>query len=365
MRLPLLLLCPALLAAQEVGGAAQPFAEEATPWWRPSGLLRLERERFDLEPGRPDFDRSRARLHLRWEGGGDHLRWRLGSLHGLSDERNDQDLPRFENLRSNGSSLDLASLQAHAWSEAYGGTLEAGLMENPLLASEALWDPQLRILGAGGRAAWRSEQVEELGLRAVGGKVRLLQGGRVDLQAAQAVLRADLGPFQGTLHAGGWWMKTRPEDAPAFRRQNPVSLQPAYGGAVGLDPAYPEPRFTFRVLGLAIAWPGPLPVELRAQRQVRSEDGARGEELQVWIGSPRRVWWPQAAWIHQRLDPNGALGSVNGDQWWFHSNADGNLFLLALNLPGRMRLEVRHLDQVRRGAAASTLRNSLALTWRF
>lgn len=363
----LLPFCTCTLLAQAGGEEDRPFVEETPRWWMPAGLLRLERERFDLEPGKPDFERTRARLHLRWEGGGDHLRWLLGSLHGLSNERNAEDLPRFENLRSNGSSLDLASLQLRGLGDSMGGDVQAGLLENPLLASEALWDPNLRVIGGGGRVFWRGESVEELGLRAVSGQVRLLAGGRVELAAAQAVFRFDTGPFQWTLHGGDWRMTARQEDAAAFHRQNPtgaVTAYTGYGGASTLM-GYPDPQFTYRVIGFGLAWQGLIPIEVRGQRQMRTQDGDRGEELQVWIGSPRRTWWPQAGWIRQRLDPDGALGAVNGDQWWFHSNADGNLFVLALNLPWRLRLEARHLDQVRRGSAFTTTRDTLALTLRF
>ncbi len=360
----LLLLCGGLLAAQE----AAPFAEEGSRWWMPTGLLRAETEHFDLGPGKEPIHRQRARLHLRWEIGEGPFQLLLGSVHSLSSTSNQKDIPWFENLRSNGSGLDLAAVKVQGFREGGGGELSGGLIENPLIVGESLWDPQLRVIGGSGRLLWRNESVEELGLRAVAGDVRLIDGGRVKLSAGQAVFRLNTGAVRWTAHAGEWRLEPRQEDAWKFLRQNPgtsITTYGVYGSSSTTVAAYPSTSFDFRVWGFGLDSQGPLPFEIKAQRHTHTHLSDRGEELQVWIGSPRRAWWPQAGWIRQRLDDTGALASVNGDQWWFHANADGNLYVLALNLPRRWRLEGRHMDQVRRGTTTKITRESLALIARF
>jgi hypothetical protein len=368
MKLWPLLLCGGLLAAQEAPAQAAPFSEEGTAWWLPSGILRAETERFDLGPGKEPIHRQRAQLHLRWELGQGPFQLLLGSAHSMSSTSNQKDIPWFENMRSNGSSLDLAAIKLQGLREAGGGELSAGLVENPLWVGESLWDPQLRVLGGSGRLFWRNESIEELGLRAIAGDVRLIEGGRVKLAAGQMIFRLNTGAVRWTLHAGEWRLEPRQEDASKFLRQNPGSYTTAYGsyGASSTTTLmYPDPSFHYRLWGLGADSQGPFPFEIKAQRQLRTGSSDRGEELQIWLGSPRRAWWPQAGWIRQRLDDAGALASVNGDQWWFHANADGNLYVLALNLPHRWRLEGRHMDQVRRGATTHVIRESLALIARF
>lgn len=349
---PLLLLgLGTVLAAQEA-----PFEEVAPSPWIPAWEARVSREHTDLRPPKGDFWRTRGLLRLRWTWGEDGpLRLQLGTAHAAGTDRNAENLPWFDNTRSNGSWLDVAALRYQALGPAWGLRVEGGVMENPLLLSEAAWDPALRVTGGTIQIFWRGEgRVEEVGLRAVGGQVRLLAGGRVDLQGAQAVLRLATGPLTWTAFAGPLRFEARQEDAADFRRQNPA-------GPLG----YEDPLFRFTALGLGVAASGRLPVELKAQRLTHRPSGQRGEEFQAWVGSPRRAWWPQAGYVRQRLDPLGALASVNGDQWWFHANADGQRYVLALNLPRRLRLEASVVDQLRRGAALPIRRSILALRKQF
>lgn len=362
MRRAFLLLAAAGLWAQET-----PFSEDGQSWWKPTGSLRAEREDFRLKTKGFRWDRLRLRLKWDWELA-PSLHLQTGSFHSLSSAPNRKDLTHLENQRSNGSYLDLAALRWMPAGESLGGELSGGLVENPLLAGESLWDPNLRIWGGAGRMFWRSERVQELGLRAVAGNARLIQGGRVPLKAAQAVLRFDTGPLQWTFHGGYWRMEPRQKDAAGgFLRENPgrgITIPDPYGFPTA-STDYLTPLFQYRVAGLGLASQGPLPFEIKAQRQERTDGAGRGEELQVWIGSPRRPWWPQAAWIRQRLDAQGALASVNGDQWWFHAAADGSLYILALNLPKPWRLEARRLEQIKRGSGFTTTRNSVAVSVKF
>jgi len=351
MRLLPLLTLGAALAAQEV-----PFEEARPSPWLPAWEARISRESTDLVPPKGDFWRTRGLLRLRWTWGEEGpLRLQVGSAHAAGTDENYENLPWFDNTRSNGSWLDVAALRLQSLGEAWGLRVEGGLLENPLLLSEAAWDPALRVIGGGLQAFWRGDgAVEEVALRAVGGQVRLLEGGRVRLQGAQALVKVGTGPLTWTAFAGPLRFEARQEDAPAFRRQNPAGPE-----------GYGDPVFRFDAFGLGAALAGPLPLELRAQRLNHRPTGQRGEEFQAWVGSPRKVWWPQAGYVRQRLDAYGALASVNGDQWWFHANADGQRYVLALNLPQQLRLEASVVDQRRRDATQPVRRVILALRKHF
>ena len=361
-----LLLLGLPLAAQEY------FPEEKPDPWIPAWDVTAQAERQNLPPGRPDFDRSDLRLRLRWtfgdEGG---FQIKVGTASYLGSDGNAKNLLRQDNQPSNGSRLDLAELRFAHFAPSSGLELQGGLVDNPLLASETLWDPDLRILGGGGRVFLRSETVvEEAGLRGVAGEVRLLNGGRVRIRAGQAVLRLSLGPVTATLHGGLWDLQPRQEDAYLFLRQNggggygPTGYYGDYG-SYGNAGGYVDPHYRFEVYGAQLDWDAAVPVSVSAQRQKRQEDGDIGQDFQVWIGSPTRRWWPQAGFIHQIIDTDGALGSLNGDRWWFHSNAAGDRFVLALNLPQRWRVSVEYMDQTLTGGTYAYTRTDLILSKRF
>lgn len=251
------------------------------------------------------------------------------------------------------------------------GSRSRGLVDNPMLASETLWDPNLRILGGAGRAFFRTESVlEEAGLRGAAGEVRLLNGGRVRIRAGQAVAKLAFGPVTATFHGGLWDLQPRQEDAPDFLRQNggggwgPNGIYGDYGtyGNVG---GYVDPHYRFEVYGAQLDWDAAVPVSVSAQRQKRQEDGDIGQDVQVWIGSPTRRWWPQAGFIRQTLDTDGALGSLNGDRWWYHSNAVGDRFVLALNLPQRWRVSAEYMWQTQPDGTYRYTRADLVIKKRF
>ena len=344
------------------------FKPEENRWWMPTWSALVTTEHFHLgDDDPPDrFDRTRGLLRLRWAVGAedDPFRVEAGVVGYLGSDGNRNNLPRQDNERSNGGQLDVAALRLLALRPAGGLEVRAGLLENPLLSSESLWDKDLRVIGGGGRAFWRSEDgaVEEAGIRGVDGEVRLLEGGRVKIRAGQGVLRIATGPLTWTGHADVWRLEARPEDATSFLRSNPGP-----GGYVDPDggPAYEDTRFTFHVVGLGVTYEGELPFELKALRHDNQETPGRGEELQAWLGSPTQVWHWQAGYIRQRLDAAGALASVNGDQWWFHANADGERYALALNLPQRWRVQADYVQQRRRDSPGAVTRTGLSLMRRF
>jgi hypothetical protein len=347
-------------------GQDVPFQEEKEAWWRPAYALWVTSEHFHLGDDAPPtlIDRTRGALRLRWHLGEEDepVRGEVGLVGYLGSDSNKHNLPWGDNEHSNGGALDVATLRlrgAASW-----GVLEAkgGLMENPLLSSESLWDGDLRVIGGSGRAFLRNDTFEEVGVRVVGGEVRLLKGGRVHLSAGQAVLRFQTGPFTWTAHGGTWRMEAQQEDAYWFLRSNPGP-----GGVVYQNPGwtYGDPLFRFTVFGAGVQVDEGLPFEVKALRH-DNHDGGRGQELQVWVGSRTRAWWPQAGYIRQQLDANGALASVNGDQWWFHANADGERYVLALNLPQKWRVQADYVQQYRRDAPGLPItRTGLSVIKRF
>ena len=362
-----------LLAALPLAGQQAYFQEEKPDPWTPAWELTAQGERQNLPPGLADFDRSDLRLRLRWTfdlGQGWDLK--AGAVGSIGSDGNRKNLQRQDNQPSNGSRLDMAELHYAAFGEAQGIELQGGLVDNPMLVSETLWDPELRIIGGGGRAFLRTEStLEELGIRGVAGDARLMDGGRVRVRAAQAVARLAFGSFMVTAHGGVWDLQPRQQDAPWFLRQNGgAGIGPDgayYGdyGTYGNTGGYADPHYRYTVYGAQADWDGAVPLSVSAQRQRRQQDGDIGQDFQVWVGSPTRRWWPQAGFIHQILDTDGALGSINGDRWWFHSNAHGDRYVLALNLPQRWRISVEYMDQTRNGSWYEYTRTDLVIKKRF
>ena len=353
---------------------AQEYFKEVRPDpWLPTWEMTAQAERENVPPGgMPDFERLDARLRLRWSFGEEEgFQFKAGTVSYLGSDGNAKNLARQDNQPSNGSRLDLAELRFAHFTDLNGVELQGGLMENPMLASETLWDPNLRIIGGGGRVFLRTESVvEEAGLRGVAGEVRLLEGGRVRIRAGQAVVRLLLGPVTATVHGGLWNLRPRQEDAPLFLRQNSgggLTPNGTYGnyGAYGNAGGYTDPSYRYEAYGAQLDWDAAVPVTVSAQRQQRQEDGDIGQDFQVWIGSPSRRWWPQAGFIRQVLDTDGALGSLNGDRWWFHSDASGDRYVLALNLPKRWRISLEHMNQIRNQSGASYARTDFVLQKRF
>ncbi len=370
------LLLAAPIGAQEVAAqAAAPtyFKEEPKPWWRADAALNVTTERVHLgdDVAYPyQFTRTRSRLQLRWGLGTEDevVRAEAGVTGYLSSESNTLNLPWQDNERNNGGILDVANVRFR-WLRALGGVeLRGGLMENPLLSSESLWDADLRVTGGSGRAFYRSEGglVQEAGLRALAGDVRLLAHGQVRIQAAQAVLRLETGPFEWTFHAGPWHLEARNRDAVNILRSNPGP-----GGVIEPDggTAYENPVYDLFVVGAGVSVTEGLPFEIKVlrheNRDPRASGGRRGEELQLWLGPRQRTWWPQLGYIRQLLDAAGALASVNGDQWWFHANADGERYVIALSLPSRFRVEGSYVHQRRRDSPGPVERADFSVIRRF
>ncbi|HBN08885.1 MAG TPA: hypothetical protein DD435_09635 [Cyanobacteria bacterium UBA8530] len=345
--LPFCVVASLALSAQE----AAFFHEETPSLWKPAWELTLRGDRTG-GLGDEDFQRVGARLRLRW-------RWDLGPLettlatrHAVGSDGNARNFDRYDNLPSNESRLDLAQI---AWRPTAPKTfleVRIGLQETGLLSQESYWDRDLRVLGGGVRAAYRDgKHVQELGLRGVAGRVRTVQGGRIDVAALQAVLKLDTGAFSWTAHAGRWHLKWDPSE---YRLRALPGANPTVRQHSKLD-----------VAGVGVLWNSLLPLEFKAVRHRNPDTREDGAETQFWVGSRNRAWWPQVGYIWQRFEKTGTHFPVNGDDWWYYWNARGPRYELALPLPGNWLVSAVYLRHFRYGADEAVTRRLLILTKRF
>jgi hypothetical protein len=335
-------------------GAQEPayFKEEPAAWWKPTGELRLLGDRLRVD-GYPSagFDRGGARLLLRWEPAWAWGRFVLGTRHQVASDPNRLNPERYDQERSNDHRVKLAFLTVEARDERGHAELRVGLQDNPMLTQESLWDRDLSLLGLGLSAGSRVAAlgIEEVGVWGVAGRVQTVPGARVDLFAAQGVLKGEVGPVAWTLHGGRWDVRW---DGDAHR------LRPLPGSLPGL-----RQRMTFDVVGVGIRLDGPVPVESRWISHRNRHSREDGEELQLFVGSRSRTWWPQVGYVWQRYEPTGTPYPVNGDDWWYVSNAKGPRWLLALPLPRRLLFQASLLRHHWRDVPIT--RAQVGVTWRF
>ncbi|GLH67684.1 hypothetical protein [Geothrix edaphica] len=343
-----------LVAALAFGQEAAPFPQEPPGFWQPAWELTLRGDQLS-DPGQAteSFRRAGAQLRLRWSWDLPALHLEAGSRSALGSDGNRLNPPRWDQQPSNGTQLDVAHA-ALSWVTARTfGTLDLGLQESRLLSSQALWDRDLRLLGAGGTAGVRGPggALQEASLRGMTGRVRTILGGQVDLAAAQVVLKLDTGPWSWTAHVGRWDLAWDPADE-RLRR---------------LPGHSPTERQRMRVDagGAAAKWNTVFPWEIRWFRSGNRETRETSEEVQATAGSRERVYWPQVSLTWQRLSSTGTLYPVNGDEWWFYRRARGPRLDVALPLPGQWIVSVVYLRQRTDGEEYRITRTMLVLMKRF
>lgn len=338
------------LAAQEPA----PFPPEAPGSWRPAWELTLVSDRLEDPGPAPDsFRRTGLRLRLRWSWELPALRLEAGTRSALGSDGNRFNPPRWDQQPSNGTQLDLARVAVPWVSERAFATFGLGLQENGLIASQLLWDRDLRILGFGGSAGLRGPGggLQEAGLRAAAGRVQTLMGGGVDLVAGQVVLKVDTGPCSWVAHAGRWELRWTPGGA---------RLRPLPGG----DPGSRQ-RMAMEAGGLSGTWNAVFPWSVHWSGTRNPASGETSEEAQLVAGSRERVHWPQVALTWQRISSTGTLYPVNGDEWWFYRRARGPRLDAALPLSPRWTLAFTYVRQRADGDAYEIRRKLLVLTRRF
>jgi hypothetical protein len=343
-----------LVAVLAFGQEAAPFAPAAPGSWQPAWELTLRGDRLS-DPGyiSDSFRRVDLQLRLRWAWESGHLRLEAGTWSALGSDGNQFNAPRWDQQPSNGTQVDVARGTFSWLSERAFGSLSLGFQENGLLASQALWDRDLRFLGAGGRFGVRDEAglLQEAGVRVQAGRVRNLLGGEVDLAAGQLVLKLDTGPWSWSAHAGRWGLSWNPGD----ERLRPLP---------GHSPTERQ-HLTVDTAGASGTWHATLPVEAGWSGSRNRETGETAEEVQAAVGSRLRIYWPQLAFTWQRLSSTGTLYPVNGDEWWFYRKARGPRFDLAVPLPRRWLVTLVYLRQRTDGADESVTRTMLVLQKRF
>ena len=186
-----------LLAVSALGQEALPFPPERVEPWTPAWELTLRADRFSDPVDTGDsFKRLAAQLRLRWTWELNSVRFVAGARSAVGTDGNQFNAARWDQQDSNGTQADVLRGEVSWASPGAFSSLSLGLQENGLLVSQALWDRDLRFVGAGGMAGFRSADglVQEAGLRVAAGRVRNVLGGRMDLAAGQAVLKLDTGP---------------------------------------------------------------------------------------------------------------------------------------------------------------------------
>lgn len=307
------------------------FPEDSPNPWLPAWELNLRHDRVEgLTGDEADFQRTRARLRLRWAWNLGPFEATVGSWHSLGGDSKGLDIERYENQPSAGSRVDVAQLKWSGAGTAWFGDLTAGQQESPLISQESWWDRDLRVIGLGFRAGYKGEDLlQELGLRGIAGRVPTLLGGKVDLAGLQGVLAFDTGPLSWTFHAAHLQLRWEPSEY----REHPLP---------GQDPRARQ-KLNLDAGGVAVIWNAAVPVEIRGIDQRNPDTGDDGQEAQVWFGSRRRVWWPQFGYVWQRFGRTGTFFPVNGDDWWWISNARGPRYELALPLPAKWLVTATHI----------------------
>jgi len=180
-----------LPAAFAFGQEAAPFPLETLDPWKPAWEATLRSDQLSNPVETSDsFRRLSLQLRLRWTWDLELLRLEAGTRSAMGSDSNQFNSPRWDQQPSNGTQLDTVRAQASWATPRTFGSLSLGFQENSLVSSQALWDRDLRFLGAGGGLGLRSPGglLQEAGFRAAAGRVRDILGGKVDFAAGQFVL---------------------------------------------------------------------------------------------------------------------------------------------------------------------------------
>ena len=344
-----------LLAAMLASGQdAAPFLPAPQEPWKPAWELTFRGDRLaDPEEAGESFRRAGIQLRLRWSWELDQVRLEAGTRSAMGSDSNRLNAPRWDQQPSNGSQLDVIRGVASWLTEQTFSSLSLGFQENGLMTSQALWDRDLRFLGAVATAGLRSANglVQEAGIRAEAGRVRNILGGNGDLAAAQVVLKMDTGSWSWSAHVDRWTLAWDP-GGERLRR------------LPGHDPTARQ-RMALDAVGASGRWNTVLPLEARWFRSRNRATGESSEEAQMTAGSTERIYWPAFSCTWQRLSSTGTLYPVNGDEWWFYRRARGPRFDVSMPLPGQWLASLVLLRQTADGDSYQVTRTMVLLVKRF
>jgi hypothetical protein len=297
-----------------------------------------------------DIRREGLQLRFRWGLDWAGLRWEAGFRSAVGSDGNGGNLPRWDQQPSNGTQLDVARAEL-AWAgDKSFGRLRLGFQELGLVTSGAMWDEDLRFLGGGLNAAWRSGPVEEAGLRVATGRVRTIYPGNdVDLAAGQAVLKLGWGAFGCTFHTDRWKLRWAADE----------------GRFQGLNGSAGRQELSLEGLGASCRWERGLPLELKWSGFRETVTRETSVEFQVVAGNRVRPFHPQVSYTWQRLSSTGALYPLNSDTWWYYRGAKGPRYELAVPLDGSWTLVLTSLRQQVRSTPMVAKKTILAVQKRF
>jgi len=350
IRLWIVFMAAALAFGQEV----VPFPQEPPEPWKPAWELTLRGDQLsDPRDATESFRRAGLQLRLRWSWESEAFHLEVGTRSALGSDGNRLNAPRWDQQPSNGTQMDVARADLSWVREKSFGTLSLGFQENGLMASQAIWDRDLRYSGLGALFGVRSGGglLQEASLRGAFGRSRNILGGQVDLAAGQIVVKLDTGPWSWSAHAGRWRLSW--EAGEERLRRLP-----------GQDPALRQ-QMVLDAIGAAGKWNSSFPLELRYFGSKNRDSSESSEEVQATAGSRERTYWPQASFTWQRLSSTGTLYPVNGDEWWFYRRAQGSRLDISLPLPGRWIATFTHLRQRAEGVDYPVTRRMLILVKRF
>lgn len=343
---------PVLAGTLALAQGGPPFDPAPSRPWPPAWEFTARTDRLTGPDAGPDgLGRTGAQLRLRWTVPWRSLEFTAGSRSALGSDGNRFNGLRWDQQPSNGTRWDLARAEWTGSAPAWFGRVRLGFQENLLLASQAVWDRDLRFLGGAAAVGWRSPggRIPEAGLRAEAGRVRHLLGGDVRLAAIQGLLKAEAGPWSFTAHAARWHLAWD---------QGPARLGPLPGraGRQAMD---------LDAWGAGVRRLGPVLLDLQAMQARNPATGATSEEFQAGAGGLERPWRPRVQGTWQRLSATGTLYPVNGDQWWYYRAARGARLEVSLPLPRRWLLAFAYLRQREDGAGDVVIRRGWTLAKRF
>lgn len=311
--------------AQEMPG---PMAAE--PNWIFSGDARVRGERIEELPGgREDIDRLRGfvRAAATYVGSpGFEVGFGIKLAQGSDD--NDDNVPNFDNERSDDASVDRAFLR---WFFSPNGTLTAGKDQLGLALSPMVWDSDVHPIGVS--ADWSSDIGDYDQLRfsvgyfdpdhELGGDARLAAG------QLSWLIRP------GATHSGalrlGYLDYTR-VDGLLSAGLGRTNAQLAGDYASDFELLTLDGRYRYDASGT------PLTLRLDLVHNLGAADNEDGARFSVSFGDARRQGAAEAGFIWQRIQRDAVLAAFNNDDWWFHSHARGAGGWLAYGLTDQIEL---------------------------
>ncbi len=333
---------------------------QSLPQCLPSGLAKLNLDllvRFDNVYNVPDRnDIHRARVWLRPGFDVSPTGWlRVGARGSFakSTNRNDQNIPQFDNFHSDDVSLDRLYLAGER------GRLEmcGGKFAMPFRVSEMIWDQDIQPLGV--YAAYSHP------LFTVRGGVfhrSHIHHDRSTIAVGQLTLVHNLSAnWFGETDAAFFSFHNLNQFQPGMHRQNRAHLVndheeylSAFELAVG--------RFRAEYRRFA-RWPGAIESSVVYNLGAKNERGAVEVVAQIGKLEQRGDW--QFSYRFQHVGRDAVVGAFSSDDWWYHSDFQGSRVTAAFRFLSHTFFQVGAVFQKRNGTVNLVKRLQFDLGMRF